>query len=88
MPNHPAQTEATAILQTATNGIPSTKPVSLWTKFKQVCTAGACVDSFGAETFDEDARALDEDAANAASFSFSSTSIMEGGSVEGKVVGE
>lgn len=88
MPNPPAKSEATAVVQVATTGTPSMKPVSLWKKFKQVCGAGFGDDPFGAETFDEDAKALNEDAANGASFSFSSTSMLEGGSVEGKAVGE
>lgn len=88
MPNPPAQTEAIAVVQAATTDTPSAKPVSLWEQFKQVCGAGFGDDSFGAETFDEDAKALNEDAANAASFSFSSTSILEDGSVAEKAVGD
>lgn len=59
--------------QTGTTGIPSTKPISLWKKLQQVCGAGARVDSFGADSFDEDAMVLNEAA-------------LGGGSVEGEAL--
>lgn len=50
--------------QAATTGRPSTGPVPLWKKFKQVCGRGPDVDSFDAYSFDDDAKALADDVAS------------------------
>lgn len=64
----------------ATTGVPSMDRVSLWKKFKQICGAEPGVDLFDAGSFDDDAKALEDDAAP-------STSSSEDGCLEEKAVG-
>lgn len=66
--------------QAATTGRPSTGPVPLWKKVKQVCGRGPDVDSFEAYSFDDDAKALADDAA-------SSSGSSDDGFLRGKGVG-
>ena len=51
--------------------VPGAKSVSLWKTFKQVCGAGPGIDSFDASSFDQDAKAIDDDPASSSSSSSS-----------------
>ena len=61
--NSQDQSPAKASPKAATTGVPGPMSISLWKRLKQVCVAEPGVDSFEAESFDEDAVFLDDDAA-------------------------
>lgn len=76
------QGQVIADLKMATTGVLNTGRISLWKKLKQVCGAGRGVDPFDANSFDHDAKALDDDDAASSSCS------ADDGSLEEKAVGE
>lgn len=89
MPNppDPDRADSTATPQAAsTTSIARTEPISLWKKVKQVCGAGALVDSFGADSFDEDAGVLNvnEDAGGADEDEDGDEAALGGGFVGGR----